>query len=444
MPEVRRCLAALGCLLGFLSLVLNAVLLRRVGEGRAVAWTDGSVRADAPTFLENAPPPPRTSGGQAGPGPGQGPGPGGRGLHAKPPPPGAGAGNAAQEDLRGGGRGRYSYMVPNIRWGAGSPAVDLGVGASDVSRAGRDVELRDWEEALSVARARHRARVAAAAASGEEFRTAPSLKELAGPQRLVTDAQNRTTVSHVIELMRIPKGASTHLSIAGRALAGCPHPGYPCCIKKHDGEYCPRENLYCALVKKCVGHGGLHEPDDPIPTITQFRDPAERLLSGFFYPEGTHNKHHKDCSTWECFEKYLADPRLRDAPATKMLLGRYPYSPDRIKPGEVEHAKLNLCKLAWFGMIDAPLASRLLLYEMDPFDRIEPHPVLFELPPDDGGVIEPRHVRRNSNSTYKAFAEGEYRERGGLELVVSLNEYEFELYGFAWGLFCGECQWAID
>ena len=192
---------------------------------------------------------------------------------------------------------------------------------------------------------------AAAAASGEEFRTAPSLKELAGPQRLVTDAQNRTTVSHVIELMRIPKGASTHLSIAGRALAGCPHPGYPCCIKKHEGEYCPRENLYCALVKKCVGHGGLHEPDDPIPTITQFRDPAERLLSGFFYPEGTHNKHHKDCSTWECFEKYLADPRLRDAPATKMLLGRYPYSPDRIKPGEVEHAKLNLCKLAWFGMI---------------------------------------------------------------------------------------------
>jgi len=245
----------------------------------------------------------------------------------------------------------------------------------------------------------------------------------------------------VIELLRVPKGASTHLSITGRALAGCKDPGYPCCIKKHDGEYCPKEGLYCGWVKNCVGHGSLKDPDSATAKITQLRNPAARLLSGFFYSESVHNKRHKGCATWQCFKEYLSDPRLRNAPMTKMLNGRYMYHGGEVKPSEVEVAKENLCKLSWFGMLDAPLASKLLLYEMDPFSHLRPHPVVFDLPPEDGHVIiETHHLRKNKNSTYETFVEGEYKERNGLELIVSLNEFEFDLYAFSWGLFCARIR----
>jgi hypothetical protein len=126
---------------------------------------------------------------------------------------------------------------------------------------------------------------------------------------------------------------------------------------------------------------------------------------------------------------------------TKMLNGRYMYHGGEVKPGEVEVAKQNLCKLSWFGMLDMPLASKLLLYELEPFNHLRPHPVVFDLPPEDGTIIvEQKHLRKNKNSTYAEFVAGEYQGRKGLELIVSLNEYEFKLYAFAWGLFCARIR----
>ena len=314
------------------------------------------------------------------------------------------------------------------------PTVDIGLGGSDISKASQDVTQEDWQVAYEISLARFHNRSASAG-----FHFATDLKDLLGvrPSRQRFESEK----TPVIELLRVPKGASTHLSITGRALAGCKDPGYPCCIKKHDGEYCPKEGLYCGWVKNCVGHGSLKDPDSATAKITQLRNPAARLLSGFFYSESVHNKHHKGCATWQCFKEYLSDPRLRNAPMTKMLNGRYMYHGGEVKPSELEVAKENLCKLSWFGMLDAPLASKLLLYERQPFSHLRPHPVVFDLPPEDGHVIiETHHLRKNKNSTYETFVEGEYKERNGLELIVSLNEFEFDLYAFSWGLFCARIR----
>jgi len=316
------------------------------------------------------------------------------------------------------------------------PTVDIGIGGSDISKEGRDVTPKDWRMAYELSLARFHNRTAA---YGQSFTHARDLRKLLGLNETSDRVEGAKTP--VIQLLRMPKGASTHLSITGRALAGCSHPGYPCCIKKHDGEMCPKEGLFCGWVKNCVGHGSLHEPTSSLAKITQLRNPAERLLSGFFYWESVHNKHHKGCATWQCFTEYLSDMRVRNGPMTKMLLGRYVYHNSKVKPGEVEVAKQNLCRLAWFGMLDMPLASKLLLYEQDPFNRLQPHPVVFDLPPDDGSiVIESHHLRKNINSTYDDFVKGDYIDKGGLELIVSLNEYEFDLYAFSWGLFCARIR----
>ena len=315
------------------------------------------------------------------------------------------------------------------------PTIDIGLGGSDISKASRDVTQEDWQIAYEISLARFHNRSASVG-----FRFATDLKDLLG----VRQSQQRfeSDKTPVIELLRVPKGASTHLSITGRALAGCKDPGYPCCIKKHDGEYCPKEGLYCGWVKNCVGHGSLKDPDSATAKITQLRNPADRLLSGFFYSESVHNKRHKGCATWQCFKEYLSDPRLRNAPMTKMLNGRYMYHGGEVKPSEVGVAKENLCKISWFGMLEMPLASKLLLYEMEPFRHLRPHPVVFDLPPEDDGniVIETHHLRKNKNSTYEAFVERDYKERNGLELIVSLNEFEFDLYAFSWGLFCARIR----
>ena len=314
------------------------------------------------------------------------------------------------------------------------PTVDIGLGGSDISKASRDVTQQDWQVAYEISLARFHNRSASAA-----FRFATDLKDLLGVRQSRQRFESEKTP--VIALLRVPKAASTHLSITGRALAGCKDPGYPCCIKKHDGEYCPKEGLYCGWVKNCVGHGSLKDPDSATAKITQLRNPAERLLSGFFYSESVHNKRHKGCATWQCFKEYLADPRLRNAPMTKMLNGRYMYHGGEVKPSEVEVAKENLCKMSWFGHVDMPLASKLLLYEMEPFNHLRPHPVVFELPPEDGNiVIETHHLRKNKNTTYDEFVNGEYKDRNGLDLIVSLNELEFDLYSFSWGLFCARIR----
>lgn len=311
------------------------------------------------------------------------------------------------------------------------PTVDIGIGGSDITKAGRNVTTSDWRLAYEISLQRFHNRTATAAT----FATATNLRQLLG----LREAHDRfeTSKTPVIELLRVPKSASTHLSITGRVLAGCRDPGYPCCIKKHDGAMCPKEGLFCGWVKNCVGHGSLKDPTSKLAKITQLRNPAERLLSGFFYSESVHNKRHKGCITWQCFKEYLSDLRVRNAPITKQLLGRYMYHGSEVQPGEVEIAKQNLCRLSWFGMLDMPLASKLLLYELEPFDHLQPHPVVFDLPPEDGSiVIETHHIRKNINSTYEEFVKGDYVAKRGLELIVSLNEYEFDLYAFAWGLFC--------
>ena len=315
------------------------------------------------------------------------------------------------------------------------PIVDIGFGGSDISKAGRNVTQRDWRLAYEISLARFYNRTAA---HGQTFSTASNLRELLG---LRDENRFETNKTPVIQLLRMPKAASTHLSITGRALAGCRDPGYPCCIKKHDGEMCPKEGLFCGWVKNCVGHGSLKEPTSKLAKITQLRNPAERLLSGFFYWESVHNKRHKGCATWQCFTEYLSDMRVRNGPMTKILLGRYMYHGSEVKAGEVEIAKQNLCRLAWFGMLEMPLASKLLLYEGDPFHHLQPHPVVFDLPPDDGSIIiQTHHLRKNINDTYDEFVKGDYVNNRGLQLIVSLNQHEFDLYAFAWGLFCARIR----
>jgi hypothetical protein len=243
----------------------------------------------------------------------------------------------------------------------------------------------------------------------------------------------------LLNSIRIPKAASSSLSVTARALAGCMPDGYPCCLDDVFGiDACPIANLYCPYVRGCVGHLPDYEffadtvafeyessssspPTVTESTITVLRQPVARSVSAFFYKP----PHRPDTScgyTWHCFVKdYLSNP-VYSNPMTKMLVGMYAYDPEwRILPNGnitstdiidgsiiidtyenvLQQAKDRLCRMQWFGIAEWPLASALLLYESHPFSKLLPNPVVFGLPPTRNTANTTSTLSRRSSEENK-------------------------------------------
>lgn len=133
--------------------------------------------------------------------------------------------------------------------------------------------------------------------NGHRRRLALSLKELwqwemADRARLlnVRTRPKQRQKSQLLNLVRIPKAGSSALSITARALAGCPHDGYPCCGGYPENEACPAPDLNCVnLIRGCCGHFPKYDvfydntsEQQQLPIITSLRHPASRACHPSF------------------------------------------------------------------------------------------------------------------------------------------------------------------
>lgn len=303
----------------------------------------------------------------------------------------------------------------------------------------------------------------------------------------------------LLNTIRIPKAASSALSVTARALAGCKPDGFPCCLDNvHGIDTCPIANLYCPYVRGCVGHLPEYEfMDSSLPiaesTITMVRHPVARGVSAFFYkpPHRPGNK----CFTWQCFLRdYISNP-VYSNPMTKMLVGKYAYDPDwflndndnnnnnnsegtnsnhtemNMYENVIQQAKDRLCRMQWFGISEWPLASALLLYESHPFSKLLPNPVVFGLPPTNitstsastlnrrfekkkanstrndadntlssSSSAEAAALRKNNNQAYQEFKKGVFVQGNGTQLLQRENAADMEIYDFALHVFCQRLQ----
>jgi hypothetical protein len=140
---------------------------------------------------------------------------------------------------------------------------------------------------------------------------------------------NVSSILPRVHLVRLPKAASTSLSMVARRAVGCEPPG-PCCRWPGDPVgSCPNKKLFdCQVNRQVIGCTG-HNPEinilksSTMPAITMFREPISRSISAFFYP----NHHNMECvaDANECFEKYTKDLRFQNI-AVKMISGNIPYA----------------------------------------------------------------------------------------------------------------------
>jgi hypothetical protein len=281
---------------------------------------------------------------------------------------------------------------------------------------------------------------------------------------------NHTTVStnfwysdtpFVINSIRIPKSASSSLSVIARALAGCQPDGYPCCQGRgHPPGSCPRPDLFCPLVRGCVNHKPNY-PTAPLPLIntpiepiiTFLRHPKERLLSSFFYHPPHRPKN--QCFTFSCFQSYVQSSIYQNI-LTKMVYGIYAYDslPSDIPSSTIlQHAKRRLChKRTWFGLVDREIASQLLLYETPPFSYLEPNPVVFSLPAVDSENVtesvapinnhnkEKEYLRINESHLYRKSKLEWEGQKDFSDFIKSHNDLDYDLYQFAEQLFCARLK----
>jgi len=128
----------------------------------------------------------------------------------------------------------------------------------------------------------------------------------------------------------------------------------------------------------------------------------------------------------------------------------------------VTPAKQQLCKMAWFGMLEMPIPSNLLLYESGIFKTLIPNPVVFDLPPvddmentifwnqtqhhhDKNGRNDWKKYIRDSQGNknklkYDTFVNVEYQKKNGMELIKSFNKEDYDVYDFATELFCARLR----
>jgi len=318
---------------------------------------------------------------------------------------------------------------------AADPRADLMNPQADAARISRTPHTPDalapdypLSVAYRVTLARFHARRGAA---GNETAAAAHLSDL---QDLRPDS------GFSLNILRIPKAGSSHMSMVARSLAGCTPVGFPCCYDEH----CPRDDLLCPAVRNCVGHGATfpwaedRESNNFEPSITVLRDPVSRISSAFFY-RPPHRPPGENFS-FEFFREYVQMEVYRNV-MTKMIKGRLfngkmAYSKGTLKPTTKRHiatAKTRLCGFDWFGINEWGAASLLLLYQSAPFDRLLPSPEVFE----EGK--RSYSMRVNSDSDYEIFKR-DFARNGGNEVVLRSNLHDVELYAHATGLFCARAR----
>jgi len=295
----------------------------------------------------------------------------------------------------------------------------------------------------------------------------------------LTADHGRKPDKKLINSVRIPKAGSSALSVTARALAGCPHEGYPCC--QYPGNprgSCPMPGLYCGqLVLGCTNHIPVYDAKSAgVPVITALREPSQRLLSAFFYSPPHRPVPAKDHS-WRVFDRYIRDPRFQNV-MTKMLSKSrtFAYHHFNATLHTVPLATDRLCQMAWFGISEAPILSALLLYEAPDFQRLIPNPVAFGLPvasfATNGIAVNSSStvtiidttvvavvsssdklvsaaaskgsydnktndgLRRNTGSEYGHFCTHEFVRNNGTELVDSFNRQDLQLYEIAHRMVC--------
>jgi len=270
-----------------------------------------------------------------------------------------------------------------------------------------------------------------------------------------TLVQYSVSSQFVLNLIRLPKSGSSWTSMIGRALVGCKPDGFPCCDAGRRNRACPRVNLNCDALKGCVNHIPSYNTTTTVmgqiipvePTITQFRNPFDRSLSGFFYH--TIHRPRDRCFSLECFQNYTQMPKFQNI-ITKMLTGQFAYASDVNQFGPINEtmqiAKYNLCRhMSWFGLVDMPIASQLLLYESEPFSLLKPNPVVFNLHVETENNTRKREVfgdmfRHNKKEPYLE-AKEQWRDSIELQnLFKSFNQPDYELYEFAVSLFCARVE----
>ncbi|KAL3801371.1 hypothetical protein HJC23_006981 [Cyclotella cryptica] len=273
----------------------------------------------------------------------------------------------------------------------------------------------------------------------------PNLQSQYQAQNPATDLLPTTTL---INSIRIPKAASSSLSVIARALAGCQPEGYPCCGYPGDPVgSCPLPDLYCSHVTGCTDHRPNYDGDEAV--VTSLRDVVSRAVSAFFYAPPHTNVPRGEVHTWEKFVENVQS-RTRRNVLTKMLNGAYAYDAFDEARHTVANAKWRLCRIAWFGMSEMPLVSSLMLYETTAFRWLVPNPVVFGLPPvkdgakddevyeksKDGEEDKNVGLRVNSDTEYKEFLTNAFAKNNGTSLVTEYNREDVEVYQFAKKLFC--------
>jgi hypothetical protein len=202
---------------------------------------------------------------------------------------------------------------------------------------------------------------------------------------------------------------------------------------------CPRDDLRCPAITGCGDHRPNFVGNEPI--ISTVRDPSSRLILGFFdYPP--HRPDIKKGHSWKVFkDDYIKDPTYRNV-MTKMFSESYAYNLYDEKQHTLEHAKKNVCtRLAWFGIVEFPILSALLLYEATPFSLLIPNPVAFGLAlSDDATYYNTSDMdglfSANDGSEYLEFRSKTFVRRDGESFVQKYNEEDYELYNFMQQLFC--------
>jgi len=265
---------------------------------------------------------------------------------------------------------------------------------------------------------------------------------------LSTLVQFNVSSKFVLQAVRVPKSGSSTLSMIGRALAGCKPDGYACCVVGCPGV----ETRPCRVLRACTSHRPTFPrtlsqiPEEPI--ISQFRHPFDRVLSAFFYIP--FHRPSDDCYSLECFRRYVQSETYQNV-VTKMLNGRFAYDPKTLHPSNlnipIKSAKDRLChQISWFGLVDMPIASQMLLYESKPFSWLRPNPVVFNLPAETIGPSTKKDFpkvnqtkEKFNENTKESYQVSRLQWKKSIELqnlVQSFNQPDYELYDFAVRLFC--------
>lgn len=264
-----------------------------------------------------------------------------------------------------------------------------------------------------------------------------------GTESFTSLRQRDPEKSRLLNSVRVPKASSSHLSVIARALAGCEPDGYPCC--RGPSRSCPRANLTCHAVIGCVDHRPDYSHGD-VPTITTLRHPSSRLLSAFFYTP-PHRPLPKDDYSWPMFESYIRDLKFRNVMVKMLSTGDYAYHDFRPEDHTVAEAQRRLCAFDWFGLVEFPIMSAVLLYEAGSFAQIQPNRVVFDLTigdPDDRKrkKVMNSTMRINSNPLYETFQTETFIQNNGAALVHQYNQADLILYTWAVQLFCARAQGA--